>query len=56
MIGVSFHGIGAPPRDVDPADEAYFVTRDLFLNVLDEIAAHPQIDLTSMTDSHPMWK
>lgn len=46
VLGICFHGVGAPPRGVKPEDEGYFVPRDLFLAVLDEVAGRPDVDLT----------
>ena len=46
MISISFHGIGAPPPGLDPAEHAHFVTRDSFLALLDEIAAWPEVELS----------
>ena len=46
VIGVSFHGVGAVSQNVNPEAQAYFVTRDTFLALLDEIAARPRVDLS----------
>ena len=46
VIGVCFHGIGAPGPGIEPEAEPYFVSRDLFLALLDEVMEHPAVDLT----------
>jgi peptidoglycan/xylan/chitin deacetylase (PgdA/CDA1 family) len=46
VISVAFHGIGPPPAELEPADQAYFIPRDLFLAVLDEIAGLPNVELS----------
>jgi peptidoglycan/xylan/chitin deacetylase (PgdA/CDA1 family) len=46
VTGVCFHGVGPPGPRTDPEAAGYFVSRDLFLAVLDELTAHPEADLT----------
>jgi peptidoglycan/xylan/chitin deacetylase (PgdA/CDA1 family) len=46
VIGVCFHGIGAPGPGAERDAEPYFVSRDLFLSLLDEVMDHPAVDLT----------
>jgi len=46
VIGVCFHGIGTPGPDVESDAEPYFVSRDIFLALLDDIVQHPAVDLT----------
>lgn len=46
ITGVCFHGVGVPGPGMDPETAEYFVSRDLFLTVLDELADHPEVDLT----------
>lgn len=41
-----FHGIGAPGADVTAADEAYFISENFFLAVLDEIRDRPEVELS----------
>lgn len=44
---VCFHGIGAPGRAIDDADEShYWIDRDTYLRVLDEIATWPATALS----------
>jgi peptidoglycan/xylan/chitin deacetylase (PgdA/CDA1 family) len=46
VIGISFHGIGEPHRSVSIEDQAYFVTRDFFLALLDEVAGRREVELS----------
>ena len=46
IVGVCFHGIGAPSAGLEPAAHEYFVSADLFLAVLDETAGMPGVQLT----------
>lgn len=40
-IGINFHGIGDPKRNLEPGEAPYWITRAQFENVLDRIAASP---------------
>jgi peptidoglycan/xylan/chitin deacetylase (PgdA/CDA1 family) len=46
VIGICFHGIGTPGPGVEPEAEAYFIGRDPFLALLDEVMRYPAVDLT----------
>lgn len=46
MIGISFHGIGDPHPGLSADDQAYFITRDFFLALLDEIVGHSEVELS----------
>jgi peptidoglycan/xylan/chitin deacetylase (PgdA/CDA1 family) len=46
VVGICFHGVGPPSPDLEPGAAEYFVSRDLFLTVLDAVADHPAVDLT----------
>jgi peptidoglycan/xylan/chitin deacetylase (PgdA/CDA1 family) len=46
VTGICFHGVGTPGPGTDPEAAGYFVRRDVFLAVLDELTAHPEADLT----------
>jgi peptidoglycan/xylan/chitin deacetylase (PgdA/CDA1 family) len=46
VVGICFHGIGVPVRGLEPDAGDYFVSRDLFLAVLDDLARHTAVDLT----------
>lgn len=46
IIGICFHGVGTPDSALDREAAEYFISRDLFLAVLDEVADRPDVDLT----------
>jgi peptidoglycan/xylan/chitin deacetylase (PgdA/CDA1 family) len=46
VTGICFHGVGAPGPGTSPDAAGYFVSRDVFLALLDELSAHPEADLT----------
>ncbi len=46
IVSICFHGIGVPAAGIRPEDEGYFVSTDLFLAVLDEVAGRPDVELS----------
>jgi peptidoglycan/xylan/chitin deacetylase (PgdA/CDA1 family) len=46
VTGVCFHGVGSPGPDTDAEAANYFIARDLFLRILDDVMDRPDIDLT----------
>jgi peptidoglycan/xylan/chitin deacetylase (PgdA/CDA1 family) len=46
ITGLCFHGIGEPTPGLEPDWHDYFISRDLFLAVLDEAAGLPGISFT----------
>lgn len=46
VIGISFHGIGDPPPGLSIEDQAYFISRDFFLALLDEVVGRPDVELS----------
>ncbi len=46
VTGLCFHGIGTPGAAVEDDAAGYFISRDLFLRLLDVAAERPDIDLT----------
>ena len=50
-VNILFHGIGEPQRDLEPGEDRYWVGRDQFGALLDEIAAWPHVRL-SFDDSN----
>lgn len=40
-IGVIFHGIGTPARPLEPGEAPYWISKDLYASVLDQICALP---------------
>lgn len=45
-INVCFHGIGAPGRTQEPGEAEYWIERDAYLWVLDEIAMWPHVTIS----------
>jgi peptidoglycan/xylan/chitin deacetylase (PgdA/CDA1 family) len=41
VVNVCFHGVGTPEGDIEPEAVEYFVSRSVFLAVLDEITEYP---------------
>ena len=46
LINLCFHGIGAPRRTLEPDEDRYWVTVDLFLRVLDEVEGRPGVKIS----------
>ena len=46
VLNVSFHGIGAPGRELEPGEDPYWVDTERFLRILDEIATWPSVRLS----------
>jgi peptidoglycan/xylan/chitin deacetylase (PgdA/CDA1 family) len=46
VVNVCFHGIGTPGPGVDDAEARYWVTRDAFFSLLDEVATWPDTALS----------
>ncbi len=41
LIGINFHGIGAPDRDLEPGEAPYWLSADQFQYVIGQIAVAP---------------
>ncbi|GIF38711.1 polysaccharide deacetylase family protein [Actinoplanes xinjiangensis] len=50
-INILFHGIGEPQRELEPGEDHYWITRDRFEAILDEVASWPHVSL-SFDDSN----
>ena len=46
IVHLLFHGVGAPGPDVGAAEGAYFVSKDLFYAVLDEVRDDPRLEVS----------
>lgn len=46
MINICFHGIGTPARELEPNEEGYWISRDLYLHIIDEIQERDDIALS----------
>ncbi|MCB2177404.1 MAG: polysaccharide deacetylase family protein [Actinomycetales bacterium] len=43
---ICFHGVGTPARAIDDAEARYWVSRDSYLRILDELATWPAVHLS----------
>jgi peptidoglycan/xylan/chitin deacetylase (PgdA/CDA1 family) len=43
---ICFHGIGTPGRELEPGEEKYWVSADLFHRVLDEVRTWPAVRIS----------
>jgi peptidoglycan/xylan/chitin deacetylase (PgdA/CDA1 family) len=46
IINVCFHGIGTPGRDMEPGEDRYWITAELFHRVLDEVMTWPAVRIS----------
>jgi peptidoglycan/xylan/chitin deacetylase (PgdA/CDA1 family) len=46
VLNVCFHGVGEPARDLEPGEDAYWVSTAAFHDILDELATWPRIRLS----------
>jgi peptidoglycan/xylan/chitin deacetylase (PgdA/CDA1 family) len=46
VINICFHGVGTPQRELEPGEDRYWITEDLFHAVLDEVRAWPSIRIS----------
>ena len=46
IINICFHGIGVPGRELEPEEEKYWISRDLYLRVIDEIAGRDDVSVS----------
>jgi peptidoglycan/xylan/chitin deacetylase (PgdA/CDA1 family) len=46
VINICFHGIGTPQRELEPGEDRYWVSEDLFHAVLDEVRTWPAIRIS----------
>ena len=46
IVNICFHGIGRPARVTEPGEDRYWVSHDLFREVLDEVAGRREVRLS----------
>lgn len=46
LINLCFHGIGTPARELEPGEDRYWITEELFLAVLDEVSDREDVRLS----------
>ena len=51
VVNVCFHVVGTPARELEPGEEPYWVSADLFSRILDEVATWPSVRI-SFDDSN----
>jgi peptidoglycan/xylan/chitin deacetylase (PgdA/CDA1 family) len=45
-VNLCFHGIGTPRRELEPGEDAYWISVDLFLSILDEASTWPSVRIS----------
>ena len=55
-LTLCFHGVGAPGAEREPGEHGYWVGRDTFLALLDDVVGAPDVDITSDRDAHGRLK
>lgn len=45
-INICFHGIGTPQREMEPGEDNYWITRDTYLHILDEVQGRSDVRLS----------
>lgn len=45
-LTLCFHGVGSPGAEREPGEHGYWVGRDTFLALLDDVAGAPDVDIT----------
>jgi peptidoglycan/xylan/chitin deacetylase (PgdA/CDA1 family) len=46
LINLCFHGIGRPDRQLEPGEDVYWITEDVFHGVLDLVAEDPRVRIS----------
>jgi peptidoglycan/xylan/chitin deacetylase (PgdA/CDA1 family) len=46
VVNICFHGIGAPQRILDPGEDQYWITVDLFTGILDQVSGRPDVRIS----------
>jgi peptidoglycan/xylan/chitin deacetylase (PgdA/CDA1 family) len=46
VINICFHGVGTPQREMEPGEDSYWVSEELFHAVLDEVRTWPSVRLS----------
>lgn len=42
VMNITFHGVGAPPRPIEPGEDRVWVSSQQFADILDTVAQHPE--------------
>jgi peptidoglycan/xylan/chitin deacetylase (PgdA/CDA1 family) len=46
VTNICFHGIGTPDRELEPGEDEYWIRRDEFLRILDELVDRPGVRIS----------
>jgi peptidoglycan/xylan/chitin deacetylase (PgdA/CDA1 family) len=46
LVHLGFHGVGQPGRPLDPGEDEFWVSRELFEQVLDEVRTHTHVKIS----------
>lgn len=46
VVNLCFHGIGVPGREMEPGEDRFWLGRDQFLHLLDEVAQWPSVSIS----------
>jgi peptidoglycan/xylan/chitin deacetylase (PgdA/CDA1 family) len=46
VINICFHGIGTPQRSLEPGEDRYWISKDLYTQVLEEVAERDDIAIS----------
>jgi peptidoglycan/xylan/chitin deacetylase (PgdA/CDA1 family) len=46
VVNICFHGVGVPQRELEPGEDQYWIGRDEFLRILDDLAGRPAVRLS----------
>lgn len=46
VVNLCFHGVGVPQRELEPGEEDYWISRDLFLRILDVVRERGRVSLS----------
>jgi len=46
VVNLCFHGIGEPARETEPGEDAYWISTDLYLRVLDLVQGDPRVRIS----------
>ncbi len=46
IVNVCFHGIGTPDRELEPGEDKYWISTELFHQILDEVKTWPSVRIS----------
>ncbi len=45
-VNICFHGVGRPERQLEPGEEPYWISEELFVRILDLVVGRPEVRLS----------